>query len=127
MLGARCVGALQIFLTFFKTLEGKSVVVEFKNDLQIRGTLQSVDQYLNLKLSDVVVVQQDRFPQLVRYETGLTLRCRVALPSSLSRLQTSVKVVFVRGSVIRYVHIPKDAVDTDLLQDAATKEATLKR
>ena len=44
-----------------------------------------------------------------------------------SCLQTSVKVIFVRGSVIRYVHIPKDAVDTELLQDAATKEATVKR
>lgn len=35
-----------IFLTFFKTLEGKTIVVELKNDLQIRGVLQSVDQYL---------------------------------------------------------------------------------
>ena len=42
-------------------------------------------------------------------------------------VQTSVKVVFVRGSVVRYVHIPRDAVDTELLQDAATKEASLKR
>ena len=56
---------MQLFLTFFKTLEGKTVIIELKNDLQIRGVLQSVDQYLNLKLSEVAVVQQEKFPQLV--------------------------------------------------------------
>jgi U6 snRNA-associated Sm-like protein LSm2 len=29
----------------------------------------------------------------------------------------------VRGGVIRYVHLPADAVDTELLQDASRKEA----
>jgi len=29
----------------------------------------------------------------------------------------------VRGGVIRYVHLPAGAVDTELLQDAARKEA----
>ena len=54
-----------IFLTFFKTLEGKEVTVELKNDLALRGSLESVDQYLNLKLSSVQVVDQEKFPQLV--------------------------------------------------------------
>jgi len=35
-----------------------------------------------------------------------------------------VKNCFIRGSVVRYVHIPKDAVDTDVLQDATRREAT---
>ena len=56
---------LQIFFTFFKTLEGKFVVVELKNDLQIRGTLMSVDQYLNLKLGNVEVIEKEKHPQLV--------------------------------------------------------------
>lgn len=55
-----------LFLTMFKTLEGKVIVVELKNDLQIRGTLSSVDQYLNIKLSDITVVNAAAFPQLVR-------------------------------------------------------------
>ena len=55
-----------IFLTFFKTLEGQIVTVELKNDLCVRGTLESVDQYLNLKLGSVAVVDKERFPQLVR-------------------------------------------------------------
>ncbi len=60
-----CHFVAQIFLTFFKTLEGKTVTVELKNDLVVRGTLQSVDQYLNLKIADVEVVDKDKFPQLV--------------------------------------------------------------
>ena len=35
----------------------------------------------------------------------------------------SVRKCFIRGSVVRYVHVPKAAVDTELLQDAARKEA----
>ena len=35
---------------------------------------------------------------------------------------TSVKSCFVRGSVVRYVQIPRNEVDTELLQDAALKE-----
>jgi U6 snRNA-associated Sm-like protein LSm2 len=37
-------------------------------------------------------------------------------------LQLAVKNVFVRGSVIRYVHIPPEEVDTALLQEAARRE-----
>lgn len=37
--------------------------------------------------------------------------------------QQSVKNCFIRGSVVRYVQLPADEVDTQLLQDAARKEA----
>jgi len=36
----------------------------------------------------------------------------------------SVKNCFIRGSVIRHVQLPKQAVNTDLLQDATRKELT---
>lgn len=39
--------------------------MELKNDIAITGTLVSVDQYLNVKLSDVHVVDPSRYPQLV--------------------------------------------------------------
>ena len=55
-----------LFFSFFKTLVGKEVAVELKNDLAVTGTLHSVDQYLNIKLENVTVVDQARFPQLVR-------------------------------------------------------------
>lgn len=56
----------QLFFSFFKTLVGKEVAVELKNDIAITGTLVSVDQYLNVKLTDVRVVDPTRYPQLVR-------------------------------------------------------------
>ena len=44
---------------------GKDVVVELKNDVAIAGTLLSVDQYLNIKLSNVNVIEKEKYPQLV--------------------------------------------------------------
>jgi len=35
--------------------------------------------------------------------------------------QSSVKNVFIRGSVVRYVHLPEAAVDTALLADATRR------
>jgi U6 snRNA-associated Sm-like protein LSm2 len=38
-----------------------------------------------------------------------------------------VKHCFVRGSVIRYVQLPKADIDVELLQDATRKEAQQQR
>jgi small nuclear ribonucleoprotein (snRNP)-like protein len=73
--------------------------VELKNDVVLTGTLHSVDQYLNIKLLHVQVVQPEKYPQL-----------------------TALKTCFIRGSVVRYIQIPPEHVDTELLQDAARKE-----
>ena len=35
--------------------------------------------------------------------------------------QSSVKNVFIRGSVVRYVHLPAASVDTPLLEDATRR------
>lgn len=56
-----------IFFSFFKTLVGKEIAVELKNDVVMTGILQSVDQFLNIKLSSVSVVDTDRHPQLVSH------------------------------------------------------------
>ena len=88
-----------LFYSFFKSLVGKDVVVELKNDLSICGTLHSVDQYLNIKLTDISVTDPDKHPHM-----------------------SSVKSSFIRGSVVRYVQLPADEVDTQLLQDATRKE-----
>ena len=42
------------------------VTVELKNDLAITGTLHSVDQYLNIKLNNVRVDDEKKYPHLVR-------------------------------------------------------------
>lgn len=55
-----------LFYSFFKTMVGKEVVVELKNDLSISGVLHSVDQYLNIKMTDVKCTDEQRFPHMVR-------------------------------------------------------------
>eukprot|EP00956_Cyclotella_meneghiniana_P006809 scaffold9109_cov73-Cyclotella_meneghiniana.AAC.3 len=89
----------KLFFSFFKTLVGKEIAVELKNDVVLTGILHSVDQYLNIKLTNVSVVNKDKYPQL-----------------------TSLKNCFIRGSVVRYVQINPNDVDTELLQDATRKE-----
>lgn len=84
--------------SFFKTLTNKTVTIELKNDIRIRGTLKSVDQYLNIKLDDVDVLDLDKYPHL-----------------------SSVKNMFIRGSVVRYVMLPRTDVDLGLLQDATRR------
>lgn len=90
--------------SFFKTLTQQTVTVELKNDISIRGTLKSVDQYLNIKLDDITVLDELKYPHL-----------------------SSVKNIFIRGSVVRYVHLPPDKVDRGLLEDACRREAMAQR
>ena len=84
--------------SFFKTLTNHTVTIELKNDIRIRGTLKSVDQYLNIKLDDIEVLDLNDYPHL-----------------------SSVKNMFIRGSVVRYVVLPQDAVDRGLLEDATRR------
>ena len=49
--------------------------MELKNDVALTGTLHSVDQYLNVKLTDVHVVEAERYPQLVSvFSRSVTLQ-----------------------------------------------------
>nr|CAD2139226.1 unnamed protein product [Meloidogyne enterolobii] len=93
-----------LFFSFFKSLVGREVIIELKNDLSICGTLHSVDQYLNVKVTDINVTDVERHPHMI-----------------------SVKNCFIRGSVIRYVHLPSDGIDTQLLQEATRKEVLQSR
>lgn len=43
--------------------------MELKNDIQLRGTLKSVDQYLNIKLDDISVVEELKYPHMVCNKT----------------------------------------------------------
>lgn len=49
----------------FKTLVGKEIIVELKNDLSIKGILQSVDQHLNFKLNNTTALDPEKFPHMV--------------------------------------------------------------
>jgi len=89
-----------LFFSFFKSLIGKEIIVELKNDLCIQGTLHSVDQYLNIKLKDITVLDEEKYPHMM-----------------------SVKNCFIRGSVVRYVQLPAKDIEKDLLQDSTRIEA----
>lgn len=79
-----------LFFTFFQQLAEKKapVTVELKNDLLISGLLQSVDRFLNIKLNDITVASPEKNPHLL-----------------------SVRNVFIRGSVVRYIHLPSRDVN----------------
>ena len=101
--------------------------MELKNDVAIRGTLKSVDQYLNIKLDDIQVVEELKYPHLVRTMLVSTTQKTFSDSRSLANLgtslylQSSVRNIFIRGSVVRYVHLPAAAVDTALLEDATRR------
>lgn len=44
---------------------GQRVIVELKNDMEIEGRLESVDQFLNIKLAEIEVVDEEKYPHLV--------------------------------------------------------------
>ncbi len=73
--------------------------IQLKNDIEIKGTLQSVDQFLNLKLDNISCNDDKKYPHL-----------------------SSVRNIFIRGSTVRYVYLNKNMVDTNLLQDATRRE-----
>lgn len=90
-----------LFYSYFKTIVGQEVTVELKNDLQITGKLHSVDQFLNIKLNNTKVVNEQRYPHMM-----------------------SVRNCFIRGSVVRYIQLPPNAVDVEVLHDATRREAS---
>ncbi|XP_048356008.1 U6 snRNA-associated Sm-like protein LSm2 [Sphaerodactylus townsendi] len=91
-----------LFYSFFKSLVGKDMVEELKNDLSICGALYSVDQYLNIKFTDISVTDPEKYSHML-----------------------SVKTCSIRGSVIHYVQLLANEVDTQPLQDVAHKEAKM--
>ncbi|QLG71087.1 hypothetical protein HG535_0B01250 [Zygotorulaspora mrakii] len=93
-----------LFFSFFKTLVDQEVTVELKNDIELKGTLKSVDQFLNLKLDNISCSDESKYPHF-----------------------GSVRNIFIRGSTVRYVYLNKNMVDTNLLQDAARREAMMEK
>ncbi|OIR58804.1 MAG: U6 snRNA-associated Sm-like protein LSm2 [Amphiamblys sp. WSBS2006] len=87
-----------LFHSMLKTFVGKRVTVELKNNLSFSGRLSAVDPFLNLKLDCVCTQEKEALPYIA-----------------------SLKTCFVRGSVVRYISLPKDSVDTVLLQKATRK------
>ncbi len=65
-----------LFYSFFKSLVGKDVVVELKNDLSLCGTLHSVDQYLNIKVKASFWTIKDLVPQKPRFHQAFAYQLK---------------------------------------------------
>ena len=57
------------------------------------------------------------------YAGTLAFRAGALAHAARAAAQFSVKNCFIRGSTVRYVQLPKDEVDTDLLQDSTRIES----
>ena len=84
-----------VFGQLFKTLEGKRVEVEMVNGVRVKGILESSDHFYNFKLVDIEVIAAPPFSEIL-----------------------ALKTLFIRGSAVFYVHLPKEEVDLELLRDA---------
>ena len=95
-----------LFFQLFQSLvdQKATVSVELKNDIAITGQLQSVDQYLNVKLSNVSIENPEKYPHLV-----------------------SLRNCFIRGSVVRNIHLKANNVNCEKLQDDCRREAKNER
>jgi small nuclear ribonucleoprotein (snRNP)-like protein len=77
-----------VFPTLFKALKGYRIIIELKNNVVMKGIVQHTDNFLNIKLGDVEILNADAFPQMPR-----------------------VSSAFIRGSAVGCVHLPPDGVD----------------
>ena len=135
---------IQLFFSFFKSLLGKLIIVELKNDLALQGkaiyhnlsrlsvtynsvpcmltgTLHSVDQYLNIKLTNMTVVDPKKYPQLVGKIICVIWILTKLFPTCFC--QVAVNNCFIRGSVVRYVHLPVKDVNLSLLNDSVRRSS----
>ena len=79
-----------------------------------------MDQYLNIKLSDISVV--GRFKNYFIFIIKLLILYTLQSDGEKYPQLIAINNCFIRGSVVRYIQIPAAEVDTELLQDAARKE-----
>ena len=124
---------LKLIFSVFKTLTDQRVTVELKNDLSISGVLKSVDQcvdrpipdvcprpclcrFLNIRLDSIKVLDETRHPHMVSLAHHIPNAVHISLSA-----QMAVKNCFIRGSVVRYVQLPAEHVDTQLLEDATRR------
>ncbi|PWN21705.1 Sm-like ribonucleo protein [Microstroma glucosiphilum] len=111
----------ELIFSFFKTLTGQPITIELKNDVAITGTLKSVDQFLNFRIENLRVVGNESVERaMLEGGAGGEVDAEKARWPHLLALKSA----FIRGSVVRYVHVPAGAVDTQLLEDATRREAS---
>jgi U6 snRNA-associated Sm-like protein LSm2 len=89
-----------VFHRMFKQLIGNPVIIELKNQAIIKGILESSDNFLNMKLIDLELLNGESFPQLPRISSA-----------------------FIRGSSIRYVHLPPQEINLEEIRAVSRAQA----
>ncbi len=80
--------------------------MEMKNDIEVQGNLESVDANLNMVLSASKVLNPEEYPHIV---------------SSYSP-QLSIRNMYIRGNLIRFIRMKEQSVDLDLVRTLCLKE-----
>lgn len=88
-----------LFYHVFKTLIGKVVTVHLRNGIIIKGTLESIDHFYNIKL--------------INTET---------LETANSPMTAALSTAFFRGTQVMYVELPKEEIDLGILHDATRRQ-----
>jgi len=83
-----------MFEKCFASLKGNFVIVELKNDIVIKGKLYHIDSYYNIKLIETTILNSTAFPHIKR-----------------------INDCFIRGSNIKYIHLPPDEVNLEALRE----------
>jgi small nuclear ribonucleoprotein (snRNP)-like protein len=91
-----------VFQVLFRALLANPVIVELKNGVVMKGILQSTDDFLNLRLTAIEVLNASSFPPL-----------------------PPISQAFVRGSAVACVHIPPDAVDLEAVRAMSQKQGNV--
>ena len=83
-----------MFTKLFNKLKGFYIIIELKNNLVIKGKLFSCDQFHNIKLIEIQILNSQDFPHLNKITT-----------------------ILIRGSQIKYIHLPPDEIDLKKLKE----------
>jgi hypothetical protein len=79
-------------------------------------------QFLNVKLTNIKVVNEAKYPHMVRRVWQPAAEPVPQLTPALLVAQAAVRSCYIRGSVVRYVQLPSNAVDIEILHDATRRE-----
>ena len=95
-----------MFQRMFSGLVGHKIVVELKNQVVLKGTLEHCDNMMNFKLLDIEILYHAAFPQLPRLGSAT-----------------------IRGSAICYIYLPPNEVNLERLHQESRelKSFTSKR
>ncbi|CAJ0745236.1 24760_t:CDS:2, partial [Entrophospora sp. SA101] len=115
--------------TYFHIELRHQVTVELKNDLAITGILSSVDQFLNIKLDNIRVIDDAKYPHMIRERTSKgrkSIRKKHRKILEITKFIAFVDLVILRFNINIYVeYITIDDTEKDHEIDVNEQEIIL--